>query len=179
MALPTDLPEQLQGLTRLAESNKLEMRTVLLRVMTDLYLSKSHHTPDEARQYEAIFLGLLPHLDSEEARANIVAKLARSPIAPEGVLEALIAGGGAPAVEILEQSNVLSRKTLLRAAMQGDPAKARAIAGRIDLDDAVAGEELVEAGAEMAAAFHHDAARAGDVDAVHLEHDGFQQLPPQ
>ena len=137
MALHTDLPEQLQGLTRLAESNKLEMRTVLLRVMTDLYLSKSHHTPDEARQYEAIFLGLLPHLDSEEARANIVAKLARSPIAPDGVLEALIAGGGAPAVEILEQSNVLSRKTLLRAAMQGDPAMARAIAGRIDLDETV------------------------------------------
>jgi uncharacterized protein (DUF2336 family) len=128
------LPEQLQGLTRLAETNNLEMRTVLLRVMTDLHLSRAHHTAEETRQFEEIFLGLLPHLE-ESARATIATKFATSPQAPDRVLAGLIERGGAPAAEILKYSTVLSRKTLLRAAMQGDVDMALAIAGRSDLDE--------------------------------------------
>ena len=136
MALPKDLPEQLQGLTRLAQDNKLEMRTVLLRVMTDLYLSRPHHTADEVRQYEEIFLGLLPHVD-EAGRMVIAGKLAADAGTPESVLVALIQAGGPAAAEVLARSPVLSRKTLLRAAMHGDDAMTMALASRMDLDEMI------------------------------------------
>ena len=42
-------------------------------------------------------------------------------------------------------------------------------AGRIDLDDLLMAEELVEATAEMAARLHHHDARRGDVEAERLE----------
>src|SRR6185503_269190 len=57
-----------------------------------------------------------------------------------------------------------------REARPGEVGKGgRGEARAIDLEDAIGGEELVEAGAEMAAALQHHGARRADIDAEDLE----------
>lgn len=136
MRFPGDFPEELRGLSRLAQENGLELRAVLLRVMTDLYLSRAHHTADEIRQFEALFLGLLPQMDAA-TRDMIAGKLATVSSAPPAILEALLAAGGDGAALIAGSSPILSRKALLKAAVEGAAPTAQAIAARYDLDELV------------------------------------------
>ena len=53
------LPDGLDGLARLALDKEVDVRPVLLRVLTDLYVGRPHHSAEEVRQFETIALGLV------------------------------------------------------------------------------------------------------------------------
>ncbi|MFD2182546.1 DUF2336 domain-containing protein [Rhodoplanes azumiensis] len=83
--------DSLVGLAR----HGVDVKPTLLRVLTDLYVQKPTHTPDEERQYVELSLRLIDAVDA--ATRDIVAKtLAAYPGAPETVL-ARLAGRPAPA----------------------------------------------------------------------------------
>src|ERR1700744_2084179 len=70
----------LQGFTEIGLRGGVDMRPTLLRVLTDLYVQKLRHTPDEDRHYTELALRLLDGVDGN-TRADIPARLAR-PLAP-------------------------------------------------------------------------------------------------
>ena len=133
MAPPDHLPDELRGLAALAERKELDLRPVLLRVLTDLYVGRPHHTPDEIRQYQAVAEGLIRQSD-ESVRAVVADKLADYALAPDSVLEALIAFGGPGATPILRRSITISRSLLADVAHEGEISLACAVAERSDLD---------------------------------------------
>ena len=132
-SFPPDLPDNLQGLARLGRDSDLDMRPVLLRVLTDLYVSRAHHGQDEINQFEAIALGLLDKTDAE-TRVIVARKLAGCHATPLALAGSLVDGGGPPAAAILSGSTILPRTLLLRAALGADPELAAAVATRLDLD---------------------------------------------
>ncbi len=123
------------------------MRPVLLRVLTDLFVSRDSHPRDEIRQYEAIALGLIDKTD-EATRAIIAGKLARFGATPPLLVEKLMDMGGEAAIEFLRHSSLVTRRRLLAAAIDGEAAMAIAVAGRPDLDHeitrALAGRSEIE-----------------------------------
>ena len=133
MAQPDHLPDELRGLAALAERKDLDLRPVLLRVLTDLFIGRTHHAPDDIRQYEAVAEGLIRQSD-ESVRAVVAEKLADYAQAPESVLEALISFGGSGATPILRRSITLSRSLLADIASEGELSLACAVAQRTDLD---------------------------------------------
>ncbi len=130
---PADLPENLLGLARLGSGGGLDMRPVLLRVLTDLFVSRAHHGYDEIRQFETIALGLLDKTDSA-TKIIVAEKLALCGAAPRSLAERLVSEGGPAAAAMLARSTVLPRAWLLCAAMGEAGDLAEAVAGRPDLD---------------------------------------------
>ncbi len=127
------------------------MRPVLLRVLTDLFISRGAHTREERRQYEAIALGLIDKSDA--ATLEIVAgKLARFGAAPPAVVEKFLLWGGVPALEFLRHSSQLPRERILAAVGSEIIAEAVAIAGRADLDETAARALLSRTEIEIARA---------------------------
>ncbi len=109
------------------------MRPVLLRVLTDLYVSRAHHGADEMNQFEAVALGLLDKADAE-TRAIVANKLANCGATPRGLAERIVADGGPSGAAMLARSIVLPRAWLLCAAMGEAADLAAAVASRPDLD---------------------------------------------
>ena len=133
MTQTPQLPDELRGLASLAGREGLSLRPVLLRVLTDLFVSRSHHTPDELRQFEAIAEGLIPQCD-DAVLATVADRLAGYPLAPAHVLELLVSFGGPGAAPILEKSSRLPRERLSEIAESGAAVLAASIAARMDLD---------------------------------------------
>jgi hypothetical protein len=75
----------LEGLLGLARRDGVDIRPTLLRVLTDLYVQKSVHSPDEERHYTELALRLLDAVDIPVRRA-VAARLAHHPDAPLAVL---------------------------------------------------------------------------------------------
>jgi uncharacterized protein (DUF2336 family) len=67
-----------------------DMRPTLLRVLTDLYVQKLTHTPDEERHYTEPALRLLDSVDVQ-TRAAVAARLGRHLLPPVKVIERLTA----------------------------------------------------------------------------------------
>lgn len=84
----------LDGLLDLACRDGVDIRPTLLRVLTDLYVQKPAHSPDEETQYVELALGLIKTVD-EPTRAALVARLSAYPAAPATILDKL-AGNAAP-----------------------------------------------------------------------------------
>lgn len=61
--MTTPHPFGLEGLTELSARTGANMRPTLLRVLTDLYVHRLTHTPDEERQYTELALPLLEAVD--------------------------------------------------------------------------------------------------------------------
>ena len=78
---------------------------------------------------------------------------------------------GAPMRILVDRQD---RARQLRPGEAGEDGRGQA--GRIDLDDPVGGEELVEAAAEMPARLHHHAARRADIEPEMLEEGGIGAL---
>lgn len=72
-----------------AETEARLTKSDLVKVLTDLFAARPHHTPDEIRHYEEIMLRMLPDAESP-VLADVAAKLAAHPQAPLPVLEMLI-----------------------------------------------------------------------------------------
>ncbi len=137
MSLSGDLLEPFRGLMALGKREELEMRPVLLRVLTDMFIAQPSHSRDEIKQFEAILLGLVGHAD-QQTRDMIAAKLARFGATPPSVVERLIADGGTAAAEFLAHSSLVGHERLVAAARDCDESLAIAIARRPDLDDELA-----------------------------------------
>jgi len=78
----------LEGLFDLADGNGVDMCATLLRVLTDLYLQRPIHTPEDEHYYTELALRLIDATDVSE-RAALAARLASYPSAPRPVLERL------------------------------------------------------------------------------------------
>ncbi len=78
----------LDSLVDLACRDGVEIRPTLLRVLTDLYVQKPSHSPEEEAQYVELALGLIDAVDPL-TRGTITATLSAYPGAPETVLRKL------------------------------------------------------------------------------------------
>lgn len=94
--------EKLDGLTGLAgltDRTGVDTRPILLRVLTDLYIQKPSHTPEEERHYTELALRLIEVVDAATC-ATIAERLKGYAGAPEEVLRRLgVASHDAPKQE--------------------------------------------------------------------------------
>jgi hypothetical protein len=79
----------LESLANLGSRSGIDMRPTLLRVLTDLYMQKLSHTPDEDRHYTELALRLLDAVDVA-TRAAVATRLARHLSPPIRVLQYLV-----------------------------------------------------------------------------------------
>lgn len=80
----------LQGFTEIGLRGGVDMRPTLLRVLTDLYVQKLTHTPDEVRHYTELALRLLESVDVT-TRVAVATRLARHLSPPPAVMQKLAA----------------------------------------------------------------------------------------
>jgi hypothetical protein len=85
-----DSLSSLQNLTGLGLRGGVDMRPTLLRVLTDLYVQKFTHTPDEERHYTELALRLLDAVDVP-TRAAVASRLAHHFSPPLRVIQRLAA----------------------------------------------------------------------------------------
>src|SRR2546430_10816135 len=79
----------LEGLFDLAaDGNGVDMYATLLRVLTDLYLQRPIHTPEDEHYYTELALRLIDATEISE-RAALAARLASYPSAPKPALHRL------------------------------------------------------------------------------------------
>jgi hypothetical protein len=78
----------LDGLAELGMRNGVDMRPTLLRMLTDLYVQKLAHTPDEERHYTELALRLIDSVDVP-TRVAIASRLARHLSPPVKVVQRL------------------------------------------------------------------------------------------
>ena len=98
----------LENLTRIGLRGGVDMRPTLLRVLTDLYVQKLTHTPDEERHYTELALRLLDAVDVA-TRVSIAARLSRHLSPPLRVIQQLAADRPEVAASVRGHP-VLSRK---------------------------------------------------------------------
>jgi uncharacterized protein (DUF2336 family) len=118
----------------------VDMRPTLLRVLTDLYVQKLAHTPDEERHYTELALRLLDSVDVA-TRAAVAGRLGRHLAPPLRVIERLArdlpavaeavrahpllqAGGmvGTPEVKVEREPDTVAAATLATPSQQdGEP----------------------------------------------------------
>ena len=151
MSLPA--AADLSGLASLARDPRLDLRPVVLRVQTDLFLAAPARDAAVIASFEALACGLLPAVDGVAA-AKIARRLARCADAPDAVLEALVAHGGEARYAVIRGAARLAPS--LREAALADPDVACALAGRADLDadTAVRLSELRDDGVDFALAMN-------------------------
>lgn len=87
MELPSVL--NLDILAEIGLRGGVDMRPTLLRVLTDLYVQKLRHTPDEERHYTELALRLLDGVDVA-TRTAVAARLARHLSPPPRVVQYLL-----------------------------------------------------------------------------------------
>jgi len=111
----------LEGLFDLAaDGNGIDMYATLLRVLTDLYLQRPIHTPEDEHYYTELALRLIDATDVSE-RAALAARLASYPSAPQPVLERLARDVVEVAGPIIERSPWLGcAEVKARAEASGD-----------------------------------------------------------
>ncbi|HKA81816.1 MAG TPA: DUF2336 domain-containing protein [Xanthobacteraceae bacterium] len=129
----TKLPAAFAGfedICDLGHGDGVDMRPTLLRVLTDLYLQRPTHTPDDERYYTELALRLIDATDVPE-RAALAARLAPCPSAPRAVLERLARDTIEVARVILERSPCLTAADLAGIAEDFAGMHAEVIATRL------------------------------------------------
>ena len=99
------------------------MRPTLLRVLTDLYLQRPSHTPEDERYFTE--LALLIDATDIAARTSLAAKLATYPSAPHAVLMRLAHDEIEVAAPVLTHSCALTSAALSAIAKDCGAAHAR------------------------------------------------------
>lgn len=123
----------LETLESLSRQEGMDVRPILVRVLTDLFLQKPNHSPDEIARYEELTLQLLDVVDVA-TRGVIARKLADEPRAPDAVVARLLEDEPTVAAPLIARVPGLSRVKLLALALDGDQTQAGAVAQRADLD---------------------------------------------
>ncbi|MCJ2050245.1 DUF2336 domain-containing protein [Methylobacterium sp. J-070] len=138
-----DAPPDLSGLLALARIENLDLKPVILRVQTDLFVRAPGRDRTAIEIFESLACGLIPTVDEETARV-VAGKLAPFPETPPAILEALALRGGGARDAVVELAPVLSRPLIEAALADGSDIAAR-IAARAGLSrEAV--DELVREG---------------------------------
>src|SRR5260370_32710971 len=127
-----DLRRSLESLAALGQTPDVNIRPVLLRVLVDLFVRKTYHSPAETLQFEDITQRLLDEAD-DETRLIVADKLSRHPATPPALVDRFLAERGLMASRVLEHAAV-APDMLLAAASWGTPEMAAAVARRTDLD---------------------------------------------
>ena len=122
----------LEGLDRLALRSGVDIRPTLARVLTDLYLQKPTHTPEEERHYTELVLRFIDRVDVG-TRKIVAAKLADYASAPAAVVRRLARDVLEVAQPILEHSPQLTGSELLAIIAELGPQYAAVIARRLQI----------------------------------------------
>lgn len=122
-----------ETLERLSRQEGVDVRPILVRVLTDLFVQKQDHAPEEVARYEELVSKLLDVVNVD-ARAAVARKLADEPRAPRPLIDRLIADDVTVSAPILSRFPGVPRQTLLALALDGGPVEAAAIASRADID---------------------------------------------
>jgi hypothetical protein len=109
MTAPTALAGR-KGLLDLADGNGIDMCASLLRTLTDLYLQRPLHTPEDEHYYTELALRLIDAAEVSE-RAALAARLASYPSAPMPVLERL-------ARDVIEVAGPILKHSHLKSAAE-------------------------------------------------------------
>ncbi|WP_430911013.1 DUF2336 domain-containing protein [Methylobacterium sp. sgz302541] len=126
-----DAPD-LSGLIELSRVEHLDLKPVILRVRTDLFLQGAPRDRDGIAAFEALACGLIPTVDDETALV-VARKLAPATATPEAVLASLAERGGAVRDTVVALAPALTDTLLTAAAKDGTSFEA-ALAARADLD---------------------------------------------
>jgi hypothetical protein len=87
--MKTPTLSSLNGLADIGLRSGVDMRPTLIRVLTDLYVQKLTHTPDEERHYTELALRLLNGVDVP-TRTTVAARLAKHLSPPLRVIQYLV-----------------------------------------------------------------------------------------
>ncbi len=115
----------------LAQGHGADIRPILLRVLTDLYVQRVAHSADEERHYTELALRLLAVVDLP-VRIVVATRLATFPGAPVEVARRLARDVLDVAAPVLKHSNVLPHAELISIAEELGPAYAAAVAARAE-----------------------------------------------
>lgn len=86
------------GLMTLSRREGIDIRPTLLRVLTDLYVQTSIHTPDEERQFVELASRLIDEVD-DATRAAVRARLSIYPRTPPQIMAKLLLREPSPAAQ--------------------------------------------------------------------------------
>lgn len=125
--METSSLSSLEGLTDIGLRGGVDMRPTLLRVLTDLYVQKLTHTPDEELHYSELALRLLESVDVA-TRAAVAARLVHHLSPPARVMQRLVGDLPKVAAAFRSQSLPLAPGTSADAA-QGSSGTTIAEAG--------------------------------------------------
>jgi len=129
MTNATPAPAGLEDLLDLGHGDGIDMRPTLLRVLTDLYLQRPTHTPEDEGYYTELALRLIDAVEMPE-RAALAARLAAFPSAPRLVLMRLARDDIEVAAPILTHAHGLTAADLDAVATACSGAHANMIAAR-------------------------------------------------
>jgi hypothetical protein len=119
----------LEDVLDLGCGNGIDMRATLLRVLTDLYLQRTTHAPDDEHYYTELALRLIDATDVSQ-RAALARRLAAYPSAPRLVVKRLAGDVIDVAGPILAYSPCLTAADLAAIAEECGAAHAQVIATR-------------------------------------------------
>ena len=119
----------LDGLDGLSRQSGVDTRPTLVRVLTDLYIQKPEHTPDEERHYTELVMRLLDGVDVP-TRTIVAKKLACYAAAPLAVMRRLAHDAFEVAEPVLKHAECLTGADLIAIIRQHDARYAAAIASR-------------------------------------------------
>ncbi|MFC7399668.1 DUF2336 domain-containing protein [Chelatococcus sp. GCM10030263] len=133
--LSTGLPklaDDFSSLADLARGGVGDLRPVLLRAQTELFLSASSHSPEAKADFEMLATALIGVVDTATL-IQIAERLAPHPDTPRGILTALHAAGGEACAIVLASARDINPDWIMAATVGSDPRHASAVAGRTDL----------------------------------------------
>jgi len=119
----------IEDIVDLGPGDGLDMRPTLLRVLTDLYLQRPAHTPEDERYYTELALRLIDATEISD-RTVLAARLAAYPAAPRPVIARLARDVIEVAAPILERSPCLAAADFEAIARECGAGHADAIARR-------------------------------------------------
>jgi hypothetical protein len=118
MPSSVDAPPDLSGLLELSHIENLDLKPVILRVQTDLFVRAPGRDRTATEIFESLACGLIPTVDEETARV-VARKLAPCRETPPAVLEALALRGGGARDAVVELAPTLSRGLIDAALADG------------------------------------------------------------
>jgi len=143
MAKPPPTFASLEGLLDHGQRDGFDIRPTLLRVLTDLYLQKPTHPPDDERYYTELALRLINSTDVP-ARAAVAERLAHYSAAPRAVILRLARDVIDVAGPILRHSPGLTIADLELIMVDCGAAHAAIIAMRLRRQEPSAGNPAIE-----------------------------------
>lgn len=127
-----EFPDSFKQLVAFGQRPDVKIRPVLLRVLVDMFVTRSHHSLTDLRQFEEMMAHLLDDAD-DETRLVVAEQLSKHPLTPRPLLERFVAERGAIAAKVLAHAG-MDNRALNAAAVFGTAVMAEAVARRSDLD---------------------------------------------